>query len=148
MAVYSDGYGLLPDRSATKTITFTGASGLGLHGTATTCFTVTGLIVVRYIGGRVTTSLAGATATLTLGTTNQTTKFIGTTTATGLTTTANIWVSTTPTQGSIAFPAAMIEIAVLENIICSSTHVSADITSGVLEIDMLWMPLTPGATVT
>ena len=134
-------------RVASNTITFTGASALGLHGTATTSFTVTGMILVEFIGGRVTTNLAGASATLTLGTTNQTTKFIGTTTATGLVTTAELWLSTTPTQGSLALPAAMLNIGVDENIICSSTHASADVTSGVLEINMIWRPLTPGATV-
>ena len=135
-------------RVASKTITFTGAANLGLHATATTCFTVTGLIVVEFIGGRTTTNLTGASATLTLGTTNQTTKFIGTTTATTMVTTAELWLSTTATQGSLALPAAMLNIAVDENIICSSTHASADVASGVLEIDMIWRPLTPGATVT
>ena len=134
-------------RVASKVITFTGASGLGLHGTATTCFTVTGLILVEFIAGRCTTNLAGATATLTLGTTNKTTVFIGTTTATGLATTTAIWVSTTPTQGALVLPAAMMNTAIEENVIVSSTHVSADITSGVLRIEMIWRPLTPGATV-
>ena len=134
-------------RVATKTITFTGASGLGLHGTATTCFTITGgVVVVQYICGRVTTNLTGASATLTLGTTQQTTRFIGTTTATGLVTTAELWLSTTPTAGSLAIPAADVNIATDENIICSSTHATEDVASGVLEIDVRWMPLTPGAT--
>ena len=135
-------------RVASKTITFTGASTLGLHGTATTCFTVTGLILVEFIGGRVTTNLEGATATLTLGVTSATTLFIGTTTATDLLTTAANWVSTTPTAGGLALPAAMQAIATNANVLCSSTHVSADVTAGVLEINMIWRPLTPGATVT
>ena len=136
-------------RLATKTITFTGADSLGLHGTATTCFTITGgVVVIEYICGRVTTNLAGASATITLGTTQQTTKFIGTTTATTLVTTAELWLSTTATAGSLAFPAADVNIAVDENIILSSTHASADVTSGVLEIDVRWLPLTPTATLT
>ncbi len=135
-------------RIASKVITFTGASGLGLHGTATTVFTVTGLVLVEFISGRATTNLTGATATLTLGTTNKTTVFIGTTTATGLVTTAALWASTTPTQGALALPAAMVNTVIEENVICSSTHVSADVASGVLRIEMIWRPLTPGATVT
>ena len=136
-------------RVATKTITFTGGSGLGLHATATTCFTVTGgVVVIQFICGRVTTNLAGASATITLGTTQQSTKFIGTTTATTLVTTAELWLSTTATAGSLAFPAADINIAVDEDIILSSTHASADVTSGVIEIDVRWMPLTPTATLT
>lgn len=150
MATYNDGLlsAVGAANSIRKTITFTGASTLGLHGTATTCFTVTGLILVEFIAGKATTNLTGASATITLGTTQQTTKFIGTTTATTLVTTAELWVSTTATAGALALPAAMINIAVNENIICSSTHVSADVASGVLEIDLIWRPLTPGATVT
>lgn len=140
----SFGVGLRPAR---KTITFTGLTGLGLHGTATTCFTVTGgLVLVQFIAGRATTNLTGATATLTLGVTGQTTIFIGTTTATGLVTTAAIWMSATPTAGGLAVPTASQATAVNADVICSSTHASADVTGGVLEINVLWRPLTPGAT--
>ncbi len=132
---------------SSKTITFTGASGLGLHGTLTTCFTVTGMIVVEYIGARATTTLTGASATLTLGVVGATTLFIGTTTATTLTTSAELWVSTTATAGGLALPAADINIVTDANVICSSTHVSADVTGGVLEVNMIWRAMTPGASV-
>lgn len=133
-------------RVTSTTVTFTGASGLGLHGTSTTIFTVTGAVLIEYIAGRVTTNLTGASATVTLGTTNKTTVFIGTTTATGLVTTAENWVSTTPTQGAIAVPTACQNTVVSENVILSSTHASADVTGGVIEINAIWRPLTPGAT--
>ncbi len=134
-------------RFAQFTVTFTGASGLGLHGTNTTAFTVSGgFVLIRWIAGRVTTNLAGATATLTLGVTGSAAGFIGTTTATGLLTTAEIWMSATPTANLLAVPAANKDIVIDQNILIASTHVSADITSGVLVIECVWEPLTAGAT--
>ncbi len=134
-------------RVVSKTITFTGASGLGLHGTATTAFTLAGgFVLVEYIAGRVTTNLAGATATVTLGITGSTTLFIGTTTATAMLTSAEVWATTTPTAAGIAAPAADKGIIINGSVLVSSTHVSADVTSGVLEINCIWRPLTPGAT--
>ena len=134
-------------RIATKTLTFTGASTLGLHGTSSTIFTVTGLILVEFICARATTNLTGATATITFGTTSKTTLFLGTTTVTNLVTTTEIWANATPVQGGVVLPATMINTVIDENVIIPSTHVSADVTAGVLEIDMIWRPLTRTATV-
>ena len=53
-----------PAYLSSKTVTFTGASGLGQSGTNTVWFTAAGgLIVIEHIAGRVTTSLTGAAAT-------------------------------------------------------------------------------------
>ena len=136
-------------RLANKTLTFTGASGLGLHGTASTIFTVTGFIYIEAIAVRCTTSLTGANATLTFGVVGATTLFIGTTTATSITTSAELWIDATPAETvGVALPAGFKGILVnAANVIISSTHASADVASGVLEIDMVWRPLTSTATV-
>ncbi len=150
MAVVSAAAALDPNaapRFAQSTVTFTGASGLGLHGTATTLFTVAGgAVLVRYLVGRCTTNCTGATATLTLGITGSASLFIGTTTATGLVTTAELFISATPTAAGLALPAAMKDIVIDANVILSSTHVSADVTAGVLVFDIIWEPITLGAT--
>ncbi len=131
-------------RAASKTITFTGGAGLGAVGTVA-WFTVTGgVVLVREIVGRVTTSLTGATATISLATTSEAGEFIGATTATSLTTTNNLWASTTPTAGAMVVPGSIKEFYVAENII--STVATAAITAGVLELNVLWTPITPGAT--
>ena len=128
----------------TKTITFTGAAGAGEVGTVSV-FTISGgIIVVEEIAGRVTTNLTGATATVALGVTGQTSLFIGATTATGLVTTAALWASTAPTAGGIALPAATKQELIDANVII--TVATANVTGGVLEIDVVWRPLTAGAT--
>lgn len=134
-------------RISSKTITFTGASGLGLHATNTVWFTQAGgLVLVRYIAGRCTTDLAGAGGTLTLGVVGQTGLFIAATTATTLlSATAELWVSTTATLGGIVETAADVNEIINANIV-SAMHATNDITGGVLELNVMWMPLTPGAT--
>jgi hypothetical protein len=142
----SSGIGVT-NRSITKTTTFTGASGLGLHGTGTNLFVVTGLINCVFIGGRATVNCTG-TGTLSLGVTGSLAKFIGTTTATNLVTTTEIWVSTTPTANALAFPAAVTNIALGDTtVIMQSNDAANDVTAGAVEITMLWQPLTPSATV-
>ncbi len=133
-------------RTNSKSVTFTGASGLGLHGTGTNLFVVTGLVALAYIGGHPTVNLTG-TGTLSLGITGSLAKFIGTTTATNLVTTTTVWVSTTPTAGALAFPAAVLNIAVADTtIIVQSNDGANDVTAGTLDINVIWYPLSPGAT--
>lgn len=133
-------------RTASKTVTFTGASGVGLHATNTVWFTVTGgLIIIDYIAGRVTTNLTGASATATLGVVGSTSLFVAATTATTLTTAAEIFASTTATAAGLAAPAATKGIIIDANIV-SAMHATNDITGGVLEMNVIWRPLTPGAT--
>ena len=132
-------------RSASKTVTFTGGSGLGLSGTNTAWFTVTGgLVLIERISGRVTTSLtvaAGATATL--GVTGSTALFIAATLGSALLTSAEIWMSTTPTAAGLAAPAACKDIVIDANVL--SAIATNDITGGVIEMNVIWRPLTPGA---
>lgn len=133
-------------RLATKTVTFTGASTLGLSGTSTTWFTVAGgLVLIEDIAGRVTTSLTvSAGATITLGVAGSTSLFIGATAGSALLTSAEIWASTTPTAAGIALPATDKAIVIDANIV-SAVAVN-NITAGVIELNVSWHPLTPGAT--
>jgi len=131
-------------RLGSKTVTFTGASGFGAVGTNTVWFTVTGLVLIEYIAGRVTTSLTGATATLTLGVIGQTALFIAATIATTMTTASEIWTGTTTATGGQAEPAITTNNVIDANIV--SVVGVAGVASGVLEIDVIWRPLTPGAT--
>lgn len=134
------------DRLSSKTVTFTGASGLGASATNTVWFTQSGgLILVKYIAGRCTTTLTGANATLTLGVIGSTALFIAATTATTLIAgTSDIWVSTTATLGGIVETASDVSEVINGNIV--SAVATANITGGVLELNVIWVPLTPGAT--
>ncbi len=135
-------------RPFTKTTTFTGASGLGLHGTGTTIATIAGgQVEIARISGRVTTNLTGASGTLSLGVTGSLALFIATTVGTALLTTAANWVSATPTAGGLVYPAACKDVLInAANIILQSNDGAADVTGGVLEINIIWRPITPGAT--
>jgi len=129
-----------------KTLTFTGAAGLGATG-AVPLFTITGLVNVSLIVGRCTTSLTSAGGgTLALGVTGATTLFIAATTGTALTTTDKIWASATPQANGIAAPAALKDIVIGQDII--GTVAVANITGGVLEIDCYYLPLSAGAGLT
>ena len=136
-----------PTFLSTKQVTFTGASGLGQSGTTTTWFTVAGgLVVIDEISGRVVTNCTGASSTQSLGVVGQVALFIAATVMTTLVTTAAIWMSTTPTAGGLLKPAITQGTVINANII--STVAVADTTGGVIEINVRWHPLTPGATLT
>ena len=138
MIIIPPGNSLL--RKTVKTITFTGAAGLGAVG-AVPLFTVTGAVDISAIAGFVTTSLTiNAGATLALGVTGSTSLFIGATAGTGLLSTTAIWVSTTPTAAGLALPSATKDIMVMANII-GTVAVDA-ITAGVIVVTAYWLPIT------
>lgn len=136
---------------ATKTITWTGASGLGANGTTTTLFTVTGGLVAAYVtANRVTTNhtVSNALATISMGVTGQAALFIPLTVVlnvTGLLTTTPIWVSTTPTAGGILLPSIAQNNVIAANIIATIGG-TGNVTGGVLEFNVVWQPITPGAS--
>ena len=142
MQIVSPGNSLL--RKVTKTITFTGAAGLGAQG-AVPIFTVTGAVDVSAIMGFCTVTLVGVNSTIALGVTGATTLFIGATSGPTLTATAGLWVSTTATATGIALPATVKDIAVMTNII--GTVGTADITAGVLTITAYWLPISTDGSV-
>ena len=136
-----------PGYLSSKTVTFTGASGLGQNGSTTTWFTVAGgLVVIDEISGRCTTNCTGATSTQSLGVVGLTSLFIAATVMTTLTTAAPIWMSSTPTAAGLIKPTITQNSVIATNII--SSVLVADTTGGVVEINVRWHPLTPGATLT
>ena len=133
---------------ANKTVTFTGASGLGLAGTTTTLFTVTGRVLIIAMTAFCTTLLteSGATATVSVGIAGNTALIYPVTNSVNID--ANeFWLDTDPTTGSdIAVPASAKDTAVASNIILSAA--TTNTTAGVITFDCWWMPLSPGATLT
>jgi hypothetical protein len=126
-------------RQAAKTITFTGAAGLGQVG-AVPIFTVTGQIVVEKIVGYCSVDLISAGGgSLALGVTGSTALFIAATTATAIDV-GEVWISNTPTAAGIAIPAACKDIAITANII--GTVATGDITAGAINIAVVWRPLS------
>lgn len=130
-------------QTVTKTLTFTGGAGLGAIGNVP-LFTTTGAVHIASIYGYVTVSLGGATATLALGVTGSTALFIGATTATGMTSTNNIWMSTTPTAAGLALPAAAKDILITADIV--GTVATAAITAGTLTVTVYYLPVSAGAS--
>ena len=126
-----------------KTITFTGAANLGAVG-AVPIWTVTGEVLIALIAGRCTVSLASAGGgNLALGVTGATTLLIAATVATTITSTNNIWVSTTATATGIAAPATVKDIVIDANII--GTVDTGDVTSGAIEFTAYYLPLSTGS---
>jgi hypothetical protein len=100
----------------TKTITFTGAAGLGQVG-AVPLFTLTGAVwVTRIIGYSTLTPVSAGGGTLALGVTGSTALFIAATTATGIVT-GDSWQTATPNASGLAVPAALKDVAIVTSII-------------------------------
>src|SRR3990167_3179839 len=98
-------------RLVSKTITFTGAAGLGATGNVP-LFTVTGEILVVVLLPTCTVNLgeAAPTATIALGVTGATSFFIAATTATDIDA-GDIWTDATPTEvNALAAPAGFKDI--------------------------------------
>lgn len=132
--------GLRNIQRVTKTITFTGAANLGAQG-AVPLFTITGSVFIEEIAGVVTVDIVSAgSATLALGVTGSTSLFIGATAKAGLVTTTPVWVSTTPTAGGLAVPAAAQRSVIAANII--GTVATADITAGSIVITVRYIALS------
>jgi len=126
---------------AQKKVTFTNATNdngdFNGTGNPSDVFTVTGAVICR-VFARCTTLLAGATATLEIGTTTNTAKIIAQSTATDID--ANeIWHDTTPDASVELFTVAT-ENIVIENI--EALVATADISAGVIEFYCLWKALS------
>ena len=134
-------------RFASKTITFTGASALGLAGTNVPIFTVVGEVLITELSVFCSTDLteASATATVSLGITNNTTLFIGATNST-LIDSGEFWVSTTPTADGILLPAAMQKVVITQNVVIAPA--TQDTDGGVLRVDCFWRPLSADGLLT
>lgn len=151
MGLFSPGIG----KTARKTITFDGTAGAGQAASNVTVFTVTGRILVHAITAFCTTDLteAAPTATMTLGTTTNTSRFLASPTGGVTALDANeFWVTgAAPVAGSIDLTTASAGatdqsgVVVAENVIILPA--AQDIDGGVLEIYMVWEPLSATATV-
>lgn len=125
----------------TKSVTYTGAAGLGAVGT-TTRFTVSGVVKFRLFAV-CGTNLAGATATIAAGVTGNTTGIIGATTATNILA-GHLWFSTSP--GYVTAISGVAENITSANI--TETIATAAVSGGQLTYYCLWTPVSDGATVT
>lgn len=131
--------------TAVKTMTFAGGTtndpgDYDGTGNPATLFTVTGGMVLVKLYARVTTALAGASATLSVGTTVSAAGLIASTTATNLAVN-EVWNDASPDSSTEADSTAKV---VSQSII--QTAGTANITSGVIEYVAVWKPLTEGAT--
>jgi len=119
----------------TKTITFTGAAGLGAQGTVAVG-TVTGSILIEHMAIRCNTNLAGASATVELGTAANTAALVAQTTGTDIDD-GEFWKDSSPEAGvSDAITNKVVEGDII------ITVGTADVTAGVLEIVAYWKPLS------
>lgn len=129
---------------SSKTITFTGAAGLGAVGNLP-IFTTTGTVLVEKISAVSILTPVGATATLSLGVVGQLAQFIAATVGTTITT-ALLWLTNAPTLGALALPAALKDTVINANIV--GTVAVAALTGGTLRFDVLWRPLSPDGNLT
>jgi len=119
-----------------KTITFDGTSGLGLVNVSVLVASVTGRVLIREIAIACRASLAGATATISLGTSGNTAAIIAATTATDIDL-DEFWRDTSP-ESQVA--AAIKDTIVLTNLVYEP--LTATISSGALEFSCFWLPLS------
>ena len=133
---------------AVKTVTFTGGAGAGAVGSVAV-FTVTGRVLVHAIAAFCTTDLteALATASISLGTTNQTTRFIANPTGGPIAIDANEWwTGTTPTVGSIDITGGSAGATDQQSVLVSEAIIltigTQAVNGGVLDIYCLWEPLS------
>ncbi|HET6495070.1 MAG TPA: hypothetical protein VFH61_06875 [Thermoleophilia bacterium] len=126
----------------TKSVTFTGATGLGEIGPVP-IFNLTGSAHIKKITAWCETAVEGATATISLGVTGVTTLWIGATTATSLI--ANeFWQDATPTTTNEALSTAMIDELISTSIIV--TVGTADVTAGLVHFTAEYEPTSVGGT--
>ena len=137
-------------RHAQSTITFAGgtANAIGDHdgtGDPFDIFTVTGDVLVK-VFGVCTTNLAGASATVEVGTSGDTAAIIAQTTATDVDS-GEIWHDASPDSTVEA------SSVITENIVANGADIvgtvgTANITAGVIRFNCLWKPLSRDGKVT
>lgn len=130
-----------------KTMTFAGGTvndpgDFDGTGNPATLFTVTGVVLVRVLA-HCTTDLAGATATLEVGTAKNTAGIIAQSAATDIDIT-EIWHDATP-DASVEASTVIGEKVLIDDII--QTAGTANITAGVIDYYCFWLPLSEGASV-
>lgn len=132
---------------ASKVMTFAGATAndpgdYDGTGNPATLFTVTGAVLLR-IMAVCSVDLAGASATIEVGTAKDTDAFIATTTGTDID--ANeIWHDATP-DNSVEASTVLAEKVVVQNVI--QTVGTANLTAGKITYYAFWYPLSADASV-
>lgn len=125
-----------PSKDFLKTITFTGASGLGLVNVAVPVATITGRVLLREMTFFCSTLLAGVSGTVSLGTANNVGGIIPVTTATAIDTN-EFWRDDSPeSQISSAIKNRVISANLIIDVL------TATITGGVLQVAIKWSPLS------
>lgn len=126
-----------------KTIAFDGSAGNGAQGTAN-LFTVSGDVLVQLVGA-CTESLAGASATISVGITGNTAGLIAVTTATNITNGVG-WNDSTPSTVELLVNSATPRLLVNGPDIFA-TIATANITDGTVKIYCLWRPLSTDGSI-
>ena len=138
---------IVPYQITRKTATFTGAAGLGAAGDFD-LFDVTGEIYVVAIIAFCTTLLVenGATATMSLGTTNKVAQFIAASEPEDID--ANeFWTALDPAAGAILLPTIMRDTLVQATDDILLTIANDDVNSGVIEFTLQWRPISADGAV-
>ena len=118
-------------------ITFDGASGSGLINVAVSLARVTGEVLITNMGVYCVTSLAGASATLSLGSAGNTAAIIAATTATTIDS-GEWWVDTSPaSQIATAIKDTLLDAGGLQY-----EPLTATVSGGVLDLFLFWLPLS------
>ena len=134
------GVGLL---AKTRTVFVGGVGTAGKVGSPYTIFTVTGTVALKILA-TCEVNLAGASATVAVGTALSTAGLIAQSTATDIDA-SEIWHDATP-DASIEATTVLVEKIVSQDIIITTG--TAPVTEGQILFTVLWRPLTDGATVT
>ena len=128
-----------PVFTVSKTLTFTGAAGLGAVGQVP-LFTLTGRVYVRIFVAVCTVDLvSGGGGSLSLGTPSSLTRQIIATTATGIDV-GEVWANSTPSIGSRELTTNMMNIVFTESPTAEVTV--AAITAGTIVFTIEYVPLT------
>ena len=132
-------------RREQKSLTFTGAAGLGAIGTFA-LFTVTGEVLIVALVPFCTVDVgvdAGTfVASMQLGVTGATNLLIATTPAADID--ANeFWVDSTPDANGVAVPAGLKDIAITADITGEVTSTGTQkVNAGTIRFDLYWLPLS------
>lgn len=129
---------------AIKKVTFTGAAGLGATGTVN-LFNAVGNSLVAIVAV-CSTDLAGATATLKVGTAASTAKYNAQVTATNIV--AGDTVDVTGEVSAGTAPVKTPNQALNDTVTVIGTVATANITAGVMTYYCFWTPLDKNASVT
>ena len=119
-----------------KVIAFDGTTGNGEVGEVA-CFTVTGRVLITQLAAYCSELLAGATATVELGTDGNTAALIAQSTATDIDA-GEFWHDSTP-EAEVSTP--IVDKVVADDIVL--TVATADVTDGTLIIEGYYLPLSP-----